>query len=413
MTDLFDDLSPTDKAWNTTRNLSFTGDLIREGHDLIEGEGNFRGVRVSHKRKPLPNEVAIERNILKVPICVAHAKSSKAEAFTYEFPERLIDGERCIPKLIIKSAGGTPLPLPQHAKTLDVLLALFAQNFNLSGELWFTFKEITRILNTTEVTTVKESIKRYHFNPIFFQHCWVEDPGRFTSEVFHIIDKTDLFDEEHKNKNPRNSRKKENLHYVKFSPVIVRSVEKRFIRLFPRDAFSALSAGTYTLYKIFYGPTDKEPVRRTLHFIANFLAWSDRIDRLYPWIVKHLEILREKDFVLWWQVKGDCFEVCSNPAVAKRQHDDLKRVSPLSAETIKRTRVFESKKKAKLLGTKVDEETKSAISTRKPIAKKVDTAHEKTKKLTRAQKFLAELAALSPAERANLAPLLQEIVKGG
>lgn len=331
----------------------FTSDSIQK----------YSGVRTSQKIKDLPSEVGIERNLIKVPICVLNPKSANAPQFVYEFREREIDGEKCIPKLIITSGRATPLPLPQHAKVLDILLAMLAHNFNDDGDVFFRFNDISRSLGhcLTQNNMIKEAIRRYHFNPIFFQHCWVDDPGRFTSQGFLIIIKTDLYDGDCEQiRNPRNSKKREFLHYIKFAPEIVQSVKKNFIRLFPKEAFSELDAGTYTLYKLFYAPTDKEPIIRSLNFIANFLGWGNRIDRLSPWIVKHLEILREKEFILCWRKKEDCFEVCSNAARFKRHISELKRLNPLKADVTKTTAIKESRKKARLKGEYVDIQTQKA-----------------------------------------------------
>jgi len=52
-------------------------DLSKE---LIQkSEPSFSGVRHSNIPKELPAILAVERNLIKVPICVMHAKSAKAQ----------------------------------------------------------------------------------------------------------------------------------------------------------------------------------------------------------------------------------------------------------------------------------------------------------------------------------------------
>ncbi len=362
--------------------------------DRIQGSSRFAGVRVSTIIKNLPPEVGIERNLIKVPICVSNAIRAKTSQFIYEFAEREIDGERCIPKLILSSGRGTPLPLPQHAKVLDVLIAMLAHNFNDEGEVYFSFNDVSRHLGhcLTQNKVIKEAIRRYHFNSIFFERCWVLDKGRFTSEVFQIITKTDLYDGDLEVRNPGRSRKKLNLHYVKFAKEIVESVKKNFIRLFPKEAFSDLDAGTYMLYKLFYAPTDREPIIRSLNYIANFLGWGDRVDRLKPWVKSHLEILKKKEFILWWRTNGDCFEVCSNAARFKRHIAELRRLNPARADQKKAIALKESRKKAKLVG----EESNKAVCTEKKKDQPI-TAGE----IARVQAIIAEVVKMGPHQQAK------------
>lgn len=371
----------------------------------------YKSVRTSRIIRDLPAEISLERNFIKVPICVSNPKSANVPHFVYEFAERQIDGEKFIPRLVIISGASTPLPLPQHAKVLDILFAMLAHNFNDDGEIYFKYADISRLLGQYlgQNRMIKEAIKRYHFNSIFFQHCWADDPERFTSQIFHPIIKTDLYDGDDKQaRNPRNSHQKENLHYVKFAPEIVNSVRKSFIRLFPKEAFSELDAGTYILYKLFYAPTDREPIIRSVKFIANFLGWGNRIDRLRPWIVKHLDILQKKEFILWWRKKEDCFEVCSNAARFKRHIAELRRLNPLKAENTKAIALKESRKKAKLVGEKIDLQTHEAVQKLPPKTKKKPSPPSNSN-LLHTEEIFSQLAKMSPSERSSYLASIKEI----
>ena len=383
----------------------FSQDTIHLCNDPIhKKERSFYGVRKSATAKPVPRELAIERNLIRVPICVASQKTATLREFVYEFAEKVVDGELCVPKLII-SSGNTPLPLPHHAKVLDALLALLAHSFNEDGGVWFSFSDISQFLDTAkkDACSIREASRRYHYCTLYFQHCWVDEPGRVTSEAVLIIEQTDLFDAVEKIKNPRNSRKRENLHYVKFSPKIVESVKKNFIRLFPKEAFNELDAGTYTLYKLFYAPTDREPVRRTVDFIARFLGWGERIDRLRPWIVKHLEILQEKEFILWWRKKDDCFEVCSNALRFKKHIDELRRLDPMKAENVKIAQILDTRKKGKLKGDHVDNQTrvaKAEVKGKKTIGKStVKDSIKQGKEQIQMQQMIASFANMTAEQR--------------
>jgi hypothetical protein len=380
--------------------LVFTQDPIHSTIDPIHNTAaKYRGVRHGRAQKELPPDISIERNLIRTPICVSNNKAATASEFIYEYNEQIIDGERCRPRLTITSTKGTSLPLPQHAKVLDVLLALFSRNFNEDGEVWFSYTDIARILGIvgTNTSSIKEAIKRYHENSLNFQNCWLDDPGRYTSESFFIVEKTDLFDPEGKKKNPRRSKKKENLHYVRFNQAVVKSVEKNFVRLFPKEAFHELEASTYTLYKLFYAPTDLAPVRRTLNFIARFLGWSERHDRLRLWITKCLSILQEKEFIQWWKYKedDDCYEVCSFNLKDKRTISGLKNVSPLAAAKTKSSMAESSKKKSRFLNKNSRLPAKNVVKSAKPSA--IKTSLE-IKNVNYATKLLAQIADMPPGE---------------
>jgi alkylated DNA nucleotide flippase Atl1 len=335
-----------------------------------------------------------------MPICIGHAKSAATKEFIYKMRPANESGEWFTPTLRIVSGGNCPLPVPQHAKVLDVLLALFSNNFNEEGEVWFTYKDIAMLLgiSTTNNTVIKEAIRRYLHMNLFFEKCWATQPGRFTSEVFHTVKKTDLFEEE-KDHNPRNSRKKEHLHYVKFDQKIVDSVQAKQIRLFPRDAFKELDAWSYILYKIFYAPTDKEPVRRTINFIESFLGWSSGAPRLRSWIVKNLEHLKKKKFILWWQVQDNCYEVQANPAKYRKDDEFLSKQNPLVSEKNYAHRIISSKKLSKFSETKAKEQTFEALKnvTAKPEKKK--NVVKEIAKTSAATQIFSQLASMSESQR--------------
>ncbi len=373
--------------------------------DPIYKRSKFSGVRQGLKIKSLSHEVGIERNLMKAPLCVPNPKTAKASTFIYDFTERNIKGQRINPQVIIISRGGIPLPLPQHARVLDILLAMFVTNFNDQGQVWFSYNDISKLLGNclTQNTMIKEAITRYHNTAILFKDCWGTSHG-FISVSLSIIKKVEL----NSKGGPKN--KKENLHCVVLAQEIVESVKNNFIRLFPNDAFSELDAGSYTLYKLFYAPTDREPVCRTIGFIARFLAWSERTDRLHLWLVKHLEILKKGEFILWWQKDGDYFEVCSNPARFKRKIAEMRRLDPMKAERAKAKTLLETRKQAKLQGAKVEIQTQQAVlNLQTNLKDKTKDDFEKVFELRQGENILEQLADMSSQERELFFKMMKDL----
>ena len=175
-----------------------------------------------------------------------------------------------------------------------------------------------------------DTIKRYHRSTVHMQGCWSYD--RFTTQHFLIINEIDLYHELPKSNVPDNPSKAEARHRIKFAPEIVESIKKNFIRLFPKEAFSELDGEAYTLFKLFYAPTDKESVVHSLKYMASYLGWEGKIDNFQTWVVSSLEILEKRGFVLWWKKKEDCFEACSNALRFKEHIDKLRQLNPLKAE---------------------------------------------------------------------------------
>lgn len=366
--------------------------------DLSQSKVMFSGVKPGKQNTKLPAIISLEANTIRAPLCVPHAKAALQKTVEYNLPDKQIDGSWVTPKITIFRREDAKLPLPEHLQVLDALIALLAFNFNQDGEVWFSFRDIHKLLGSqpTNNEKIKEAIARYHHNSIFFTCCWRDQSGRMTSMVEHIIEKTDLFDEDKKDKNPGRSREKKDLHYVKLCPSIVDSIGQNYIRLFPKSAFTEIKGGTYTLYKIFYGMTDKEPVRRTVEQIANFLHWGNRHDRLKKWVEKQLSELESKDYILWWKLKGDCFEVQCNPA--KNMRDDAQdwKISPIVVTTRIDQRKKETLQKSKMKGTEPHKaDLVAPVKEKKP---KIKAKKSLEAELT-SRRIIEELAKLSPAER--------------
>lgn len=343
----------------------------------------------------LTDTIALERNLLKVPLCVPHAAAAQLPRIEFVMSQQEENGEFYIPKFRMENSLDDTsttdktrlrgLPLPQHALVMDVFVSLFARNPNVLGEVWFSYSEVLRILDLPEQNNkvIKEAIRRYHFNPCYFEKCWTIDKNRMTSQGFLIIEKTDLFDPDAEGKNPGRSRQKENLHYIKFSQPIIDSVMNKHIRIFPKCAFTKIEAGTYSLYKIFYGYTDQRPIIRTLDYIANWMHWGDRRDRLRVWVAKQLEELKAKDFVAWWSYKkeNDCYEVKCNPAKDTNLLHDLDETQPMIANA-RRSSAAATKRQARLLGSKIEKSTEELKT------KVVKLPKKKSKKVTYEDDFM-------------------------
>jgi hypothetical protein len=116
--------------------------------------------------------------------------------------------------------------------------------------------------------------------------------------------------------------------------------------------------------------------------------------------------LQEKEFLLWWRKKDDCFEVCSNAARFKRHLSELRRLNPLKADVTKAAALKESRKKAKLVGEHVDAQTQQAVIERPKKKKETKVPPITNINLLETEAIFAQLSKMSPSERNAIIDIL-------
>ena len=247
----------------------------------------------------------LERNVLGVPTYVLNPKSCEKISVL----EHSWKNDRGIMLYTFERSIKAPLPLMEHARYFDALIGLFANRWNEEGNLWFSMAEVLRFAgkkanNEGAKKAIKEAIKRYQFCKASWEQSW---NGCETTWVSSFIPESDIWDEQtgELKRNPRNSRKKEALHRIKFNEYVVKSLNESHTRVFLTDSLKSLKPDAYAVYRYFYGFSDRSKVNRKLDNLMSIFPWTGRKSRFQPWLEKRLEECYEKGFLEEYEFKDE------------------------------------------------------------------------------------------------------------
>ena len=272
-------------------------------------DGWHKGLRRGKYRAELPARCAIEMNILGVPTCSLnprHTKNASQISYGWKTPE----GDDAL--FTFSRTGEDPFPTAQHAMYLDILLAMFANNFNPDGVLKFKFSDVLRnagrpVTSAGARTAIKEAIRRYHTCHALWKYSFKGAQQSTWSGSF-ITQSTLLEDEaKHLVRNPRNTLDNEKWHTVRFHHLIVESMTAGNVRLFYCEMLqSGLKHDTYIVYRYFRRFTDISEIKRSLQqLMMAFNYQSKRMDRFKVWLSERLYELQDANYVQTFVIHSD------------------------------------------------------------------------------------------------------------
>ena len=247
----------------------------------------------------------LERNVLGVPTYVLHSKANEKTDILYH---SWVNDKGLMEYSFCKTAK-SPFPQVEHARYFDALIGIFAKRWRADGFLWFSIAEVLRFAGKSSRNggtrqAVLEAIRRYQFCQASWEQSW---NGGVTTWVGSFIPESDIWDAEtgELKRNPRNSRKKEQLHRITFCEHVVNSLRDNHTRVFLTDSLKQLKADSYGVYRYFYGFSDRSKVNRKLDNLMNIFPWTGRKSRFQPWLEKRLEECYEKGFVEEYEFKDE------------------------------------------------------------------------------------------------------------
>lgn len=256
-------------------------------------------------RKRRDYTLTLERNVLGVPTFVLNPKTS-SKLGILEHSWTTSAGEMFF-RFVRDPA--TPFPQVEHARYFDALVGLFATRWNPDGDLWFSISEVIRFVdqksnNSGARKAVLETILRYRRGAAEWKNSW---NGRTKTWNTHFIEATDIWDEQtgELKRNPRSSRRKEQLHRITFCKHIVESLKDSHTRVFLTDSLKQLKADSYAVYRYFYGFSDRSKVHRSIEHLSHVFPWTGRISRFAPWLEQRLEECYQKGFVENYEFKDN------------------------------------------------------------------------------------------------------------
>ena len=274
-------------------------------------DGVIQRVNPEFKVSELPKTVGVNPSLLNAPLYVLHSKAAKKLDYLEVKWEGKYQDEVIYKKFQFRRDSGTPFPLQIHAKYLDIMLGMFACNWNPEGILAFRFCDTVSIagkkLNSRARGSVQQTIKRYMVHTTLWENCW-QGNGEFqhNSFSFNIIKASSIIDSSYeiiKGQNPRNAKNKEHWHTVTFAPEIVKALEEDKKRILLTELFKKLPEDTYCVYRYYYGFPDsfvgknnsiipKRSNWRSLGDLHKIFNWTGQKNRFKIWLKERFEELQ-------------------------------------------------------------------------------------------------------------------------
>ena len=319
----------------------------------------FTGSAASTPVTNLSKSYPLERNMLGVPTCVLHPKAAeKVQALFTSWD----GGDGKLEFTFIR--GISPFPIPQHAMIFDVLLGMFARNWRPDGCLYFTFSDVLRAAGKnpnsgTGQKCVEEAILRYRRCTAQFETSWYKQ-GRRTTWNGHFITHTDIWDVDENGRtlkrNPRNGRKTEYYHMIRFNAEIVDSLERNYYRILHKHTLS-LKSDTYVVFRYFYSFGDRKPTHRTFDQLRTVFLWMGQANRFKPWLEKRLNECVEAGYMQWFEIKKTSVSVKCNKLKDKLENKQRR----AGAEVLDVNAEERQYKDSELLGIYLEAKSKGRI----------------------------------------------------
>lgn len=250
--------------------------------------------------------VGINRNIMTFPICVLDPKA-KVRGLQFEWVSYSLQKKRMVKHKyyaqMVKNSDGMsePFPITVHAKYLDALLGLYANNLPSKGEK-FRFKvgDIAKILNiNSDKTFYKnfyEMLKRYNNFIARWDESYLDLGDRVTvktnsSFILSYIDREEC----------RNSHCGWN--EIMIHPKIDETIRNLDTRLFYSQVFKEkLKKMEYHVYRYFYSFADNKEIRRKLKHVKECLTYTGKKDKFVKYLKTNLDALKNLGLVEYYDI---------------------------------------------------------------------------------------------------------------
>lgn len=259
----------------------------------------------SYKVLDLPETVGVNPTLLNAPIYVLSDKAAKnINEIEISWKQKLENGDPILKIFRFFRQANTPFPTVIHAKYLDILLAMFAQNWNEEGILYFRYSDILKLVglpgNSRAREAIQQTILRYRRNTTEWENIW---GGRVENLNFSIIEMSSILD---KNDNiiPHSSRRslnKEDWHSVGFNKYIVQALKNDHKRILLTELFKKLDHGTFCVYRYYYGYPDfyidangvykPNVIWRSYESLRDVFRWTGQKNRFRIWIDQRFQEL--------------------------------------------------------------------------------------------------------------------------
>lgn len=264
----------------------------------------------------LPTTVGISQDLLNAPLFVLNPKSAETvNLLEVTWEAKDIEGGTVKNKFSYFRSTAEPFPTVTHAIYLDILLCLFALNWNEKGILYFRYIDVLMAAGKSPKSSaepIQITIQRYRRHQTEWETIYAD--GRVETINYPIIRASSILDSNgqiikgKKAKNPRRANNEENWHTVTFDKEVVKALNKDNAKRFLlTKAFKILKADSFCVYRYFYGYPDTRrdkngnfvPVshNRSIEQLSKIFHWTGQKNRFKPWLEKRFADLVKHDLI--------------------------------------------------------------------------------------------------------------------
>jgi hypothetical protein len=277
--------------------------------------------QVENKYKSdLPKLVPMNRNLMWFPTSVLNTKAAFTQKIEVKW-ESIDATTKQIHKHKFEFAPihNNPMPIPEHSKLFDILLALYANNMFLGesdekaiGTLYFRMSDVAEIAGKQYTAgfrmSLAEAIYRYMRCVAFWTNAYLSNKRRGNLSCT-LIEETSIWDKNAgiddyngrqrlKCVSPGRSQDKTTWSFVKFNRNIAKLLHTGDTRLFLSEIIkSDLRPIPYVIYRYFYAFSDKDYVKRDLNTLCKTFGYSGK-QYLFPtWLRQQIDEIAEMNLI--------------------------------------------------------------------------------------------------------------------
>jgi len=266
-------------------------------------------------RPDLPRLVPMNRNLMWFPTSVLNSKSSFTQKSIKVHWESIDPATKELQKHLFEFSPmqNNPLPLAEHSKLFDILLALYSNNMFIHGDdekdaLYFRITDVAEIANRQYTdgfrVSLAETVYRYMRCVAFWQNAYLAN-GRRGDLSCTLIRESSLWDNsagvaDYKDRrrvrlsSPGRGSDKTTWCYVKFDNRITEVLHNGDTRLFLSEIIkSNLKPVPYIIYRYFYAFSDIEYVERSLSTLCQTFGFASRQTLFPKWFRSQLDEIAE------------------------------------------------------------------------------------------------------------------------
>jgi hypothetical protein len=272
-------------------------------------------------KSDLPKLIPMNRNVMWFPTSVLNTKAAfnqKNIVVNWESTDK-VTKQTHKHKFEFAPMRNNPMPIPEHSKLFDILLALYANNKFLGennekdiGTLYFRMSDVADIAGKQYTAgfrmSLAEAIYRYMRCVAFWTNAYLKN-GERVNLACTLIEETSIWDNKSgaddyndrqrlKCISPGRSLDKTTWSFVKFNRSIAEELHTGDTRLFLSEIIkSELRPIPYVIYRYFYAFSDKDYIKRDLNTLCSTFGYSGKPYLFPDWFREQIDEIAKMNLI--------------------------------------------------------------------------------------------------------------------